>query len=290
MGVDALARKYGGRNVRIAILDSGTPPPILNNQGRVYSIFDQNDTSDDIFGHATAVGSILFGGQDIKGLCELAEPVYVKVLNSEGVGSVKSVSHGILRAIDADCDIINLSLGFFRTEKCPRLLEKACEAACEAGKVIICAAGNDGGSVNWPAALKTTICVGAAGKNSKKTLFSSSGEVDFVAPGVNLPVLTPNETQKLVAGTSFAAALVTGVAASVVSGLKAMQRSVNIESVRDELQRRATDVGEPGWDENTGFGLLAGQEKDLTVGMKIEPTVFGRIINRIRGLFGLKLK
>ena len=288
MGVDTLARRYGGRGVRIAILDSGTPPPIFNNEGRVESIYDQNDTEDDVFGHATAIGSILFGGLGIRGLCEHAESVYIKVLNSEGCGSVKSVSHGILRAIDADCDLINLSLGFMRTEKCPKLLEKACEEACNAGKIIICAAGNDGGRVNWPAALKTTICVGAAGKNSKKALFSSSGEVDFVAPGKNLPVLTQNETPKLVAGTSFAAALVTGVTASLIADMKAMRRPVGIEKVKEALRNLATDVGAPGWDEETGFGLIAGQEKDLTVGMKIEPTRFGRIINRIRGLFGLK--
>lgn len=287
MGVDALARRYGGRGVRIAILDSGTPPPIFNNEGRVKSIYDQNDVEDDVFGHATAIGSILFGGHDIRGLCEHAEPVYIKVLNSEGVGSVKSVSHGILRAIDADCDLINLSLGFMRTEKCPKLLEKACEEACESGKVIICAAGNDGGRVNWPAALKTTICVGAAGKNSKKTLFSSSGEVDFVAPGKNLPILTPDGREKLVSGTSFATALVTGVAASIISNMKAMQQHIGFEEVRDALICLATDIGTPGWDEDTGFGLLAGQEKDLTVGMKIEHTVFGRIIQRFRGLFGL---
>lgn len=288
MGIETLARRYGGRGVRIAILDSGTPPPIFNNEGRVESIYDQNDTEDDVFGHATAIGSILFGGLGIRGLCEHAEPVYIKVLNSEGCGSVKSVSHGILRAIDADCDLINLSLGFMRTEKCPKLLEKVCEEACNAGKIIICAAGNDGGRVNWPAALKTTICVGAAGKNSKKALFSSSGEVDFVAPGKNLPVLTQNETKKLVAGTSFSAALVTGVTASLIADMKAMRRPVDIEKVREALRNLATDVGAPGWDEETGFGLIAGQEKDLTVGMKIEPTRFGRIINRIRGFFGLK--
>ena len=287
MGVDASVGMNGGRGVRIAVLDSGTPQPIFNNEGRVVSIYDQNDSKDDEFGHATAIGSILFGGEGIRGLCELAEPVYVKVLNSAGAGSVKSVAHGILRAIDAGCDMINLSLGFMRTEKCPKLLEKACEAACEAGKVIICAAGNDGGAVNWPAALKTTICVGAAGKNSKKTLFSSSGEVDFVAPGLNLPVFSTDGSKKLVSGTSFATALVTGVSALLISDMKAKGLHVGIEEVREALKCLVTDVGEPGWDEETGFGLLAGQEKDITVGMKIGSTLFGKIIQRIRGLFGL---
>jgi subtilisin family serine protease len=271
--------------VRIAVLDSGTPPPIFNNQGRVLSIFDQNDIEDDQFGHATAIGSILFGGNDIRGLCEQAEPVYVKVLNSEGKGSVKSVANGIFKAIDADVDLINLSLGFFRTENCPKLLKKACEAAFEAGKIIICAAGNDGGPVNWPAALKTTICVGAIRKNDTKSSFSSVGEVDFVAPGINLPVLTLQGTKKLVAGTSFATALVTGVTALLISERKALGMPIEMEEIRTALRSRTVDVGTPGWDKETGFGLIAGQEP---IGLKIEQSVFGKIQQKIRSLFGFR--
>lgn len=287
MGVDSLARKYGGRDVRVAILDSGTPPPTLHNNGKITSIFDQNDTENDEFGHATAIGSILFGGEGIVGLCEQAEPVYIKVLNSEGVGSVKSVSHGILRAIDADVDIINLSLGFFRTETCPKLLENACEAAYEAGKIVICAAGNDGGAVNWPAALKNTICVGSIRKNGTKNAFSSVGEVDFVAPGSNLQVLTPAGSYKLVAGTSFSTALITGVVALLVSERKALGMPIGTEEVRAALKNRAVDVGAHGWDEETGFGLVAGREP---VGMMSETNIFGKIIQRIKGLFGLGTK
>lgn len=285
MGVDSLADKYGGRNVRIAVLDSGTPPPILGNQSRVLSIFDQNDVKDDQFGHATAIGSILFGGEGIRGLCEQAEPVYIKVLNSEGKGSVKSVSNGIFSAIEADVDLINLSLGFLRSENCPKLLEKACEAAYKARKIIICAAGNDGGPVNWPAALKTTICVGSIRKNDTKSVFSSVGEVDFVALGANLPVLTLKGVKKLVAGTSFSTALITGVAALLISERKALGMPVGIDEIRSALRSRATDVGAVGWDEETGFGLIAGQEP---VGMKIEKGVFGRIIKNLKSLFGFR--
>ena len=277
MGVKTLARIYGGNNVRVAILDSGTPPPIFNNEGRVLSIYDHYDSEDDVYGHATAIGSILFGGDGIRGLCERAEPVYIKVLDSKGIGSIKSVSNGILRAIDEDCDVINLSLGFMRTEKCPKMLEKACERACEAGKIIFCASGNDGERVNWPAALKTTICVGATDKNGAKTSFSSTGEVDFVAQGVNLPVFDIKGRLKTVSGTSFATALVSGVAALLVSRMKASGINVTIERVREALQSRAKDIDEPGWDENTGFGEISGENGDAVCGMKIDRGFLGKI-------------
>ena len=282
MGVEKLAESSnGGIGTRIAILDSGMPKPSLYG-------WPINGRRDDIdrFGHATAISSILFGGWGIKGVCERATPYYYTVLDASGNGSIRSVSDGVLRAIDDDADIINLSLGFARTEKCPRALEKACEEAYTRGKPIICAAGNDGGPVNWPAALKTTISVGSSGKNGLKTAFSSVGEVDFVAPGTNLSVLCTDGRVKTVNGTSFSAALVTGVAALLAARrMFCSHDGSQVEFMRRSLADLAQDVDEPGWDAHTGYGLI-GKNIDSTVCMKIEPGFFGKIISKIQSLVG----
>ena len=289
MGVEKLADEaHGGLGVTIAILDSGCPKPqclpsILVYQDGVNQI--------DEFGHSTAVASILFGGNGIIGLCEGARPYYVKVLDDKGVGSVKSVVDGIYLALEHGVDIINLSLGFMRTDKCPRSLEKACEAARDAGKVIFCAAGNDGGPVNWPAALKSTLCVGSVSENGLKTSFSSVGEVDFVAPGQNLAVLDTNGSVIRVGGTSFSTALVTGVAALLVAKMKDRNpRSVCFESVFGALCRMSSDVDLPGWDKMTGYGLIHGKCTDPTVCMSIPVGFFGRILNKIKSLIGINDK
>ena len=283
MGVERLAESCrGGEGVKIAILDSGMPKPSIFGWP-----FRFRDGKPDEFGHATAVSSILFGGWGIKGVCECACPYYYSVLDDTGSGSVKSVSRGIMRALDDDVDIINLSLGFVRTEECPKELEKACKKAYKAGKTIICAAGNDGGPVNWPAALGTTISVGSAGGNGLKTAFSSVGEVDFVAPGTNLSVICPDGRIKTVSGTSFSSALVTGVATLLFWKIRHEYLiRPNMNYMLSALKGLSNDVSEPGWDKTTGYGFISGKNADSTVCMKIEQGFFGKIIAKMQSLVG----
>jgi subtilisin family serine protease len=269
-------------------LDSGDPKPRCLPSCRVY--LGEGNQSDE-FGHATAIASILFGGNGITGICEGARSYYVKVLDDNGKGTVKSVVDGIYWAIDNNIDLINLSLGFMRTEKCPKSLEKACNMAREAGKVVFCAAGNDGGPVNWPAALRSTICVGSIAENGLKSSFSSVGEVDFVAPGQNLRVLNTNGNVISVSGTSFSTALVTGVAALIVAKMKAKNpKSVCFESIRWSLRRMSSDIDAPGWDKMTGYGLISGKKRDPTVCLGIETGFFGKIINKLKSLIGGKTR
>jgi len=285
MGVHSLPR---GEGVRIAILDSGVPPPQV--LGRMFGEMPSDDYAEypDECGHATAIFSILIGGGPIRGLCENSCPVFVKVLDANGRGSVKSVVKGIYKAIDRGADVINMSLGFVRTEKCPQELRIACRTAYDMGKTVICAAGNDGGAVNWPAALETTICVGATDKNGTKNAFSSVGEVDFVAPGVDLPVFDLNGNLKKVSGTSFATALVTGVVALLVSRMRSSGMAyVGMDQVMEVLQGFSRDVDAPGWDENTGYGLIDGECVD-PVDLKMKNGLFGIIWERILSFFKQK--
>lgn len=277
MGVEDLAgESFYGRGVRIAVLDSGEMKGRTRGRGPLLS---------DSFGHATEISSILTGGVGITGLCGLSEIVYCKVLDDGGTGSVNSVSDGIYRAIDEDAEIINMSLGFSRTEKCPERLEKACEDAYKAGKTVICAAGNDGGPVNWPAALKTTVSVGSTDEKGLKTSFSSVGEVDFVAPGVNLEVTGKNGAIKRVSGTSYSAAIVTGIAALLVSKSRLGDMVLNgMGPVMSALKGMAQDIDEPGWDSRTGFGMISGLNRDKTVCMKIQSGFFDRILSKIKSI------
>jgi len=276
----------GGAGVRIAIVDSGTPTTDLLKTVSSCS-YGPKDQTDDVFGHATEIASILFGGGKIQGLCPNANPFYVKVLNDTGNGSIRSVVDGINKAIDYDVDIINLSLGFARTEKCPKKLEKVCERAFQAGKTIVCAAGNDGSHVCWPAALETTISVGSAGKDGFKTAFSSFGEIDFVAPGTDIPVFDKDGRYKTVSGTSFSAAIVTGVVALSFADLaKRSGTRPSPDDLKTSLQKMAVDLGREGWDELTGYGYISGQSDESSVCLKIDDGFFGKIIGNIRGFFG----
>lgn len=290
MGVDKLASEtVGGMGVTVAVLDSGCPVPC---GFPACAFIGPSEDMDDVYGHATAIASILFGAKWIRGVCEGARPLYIKVLDDNGSGTVESVARGIYEAIDQKADVINLSLGFVRTKKCPKPLEKACDMAEKAGIPIICAAGNDGGPVNWPAALKNTICVGSADENGLKTSFSSVGEVDFIAPGLDLGVIDEKGRLEKVSGTSFSAALVTGVAALLigkrrkVSGCNPLRR--NNDYVKAALKCMAQDVDAKGWDKMTGHGLIARNTSGKfypTTCMKMDSGFFGRILCKLKSLF-----
>ncbi len=288
MGVVELSEsaKYGA-GVDIAIIDSGCPKPLCIPSGTSYG--PSNDL-DDEFGHSTSISSIFFGGNGITGLCACARPFYFKALDNDGNGTVESVVECINGAVDHNVDLINLSLGFFRTERCPKSLVEACERAYSLGKPIFCAAGNDGGAVNWPAALKSTICVGSAGKNGLKMPFSSVGEVDFVAPGQSLRVLDKKGCHTLVSGTSFSTALVAGVAALIIAGMKGSRPNFSVDAVKEALRSIAHDVEDPGWDRKTGYGLISGHQYDSTVCMKIKRGFFGTIFDKIHSLLGFTEK
>lgn len=280
----ASATRYG-RGVKVAILDSGRPPPL--DEGWDFDVPVEMYRDADTFGHATAVASILFGDGINVGLCRMATPYYVKVLDSCGLGSVKSVVRGIYKAIRHKADVINLSLGFARTDRCPEALEEACKIAYDAGIPVICAAGNDSGDVNWPAALDTTICVGSCDKGGVRASFSCRGEVDFVAPGMRLSVSDLDGSSKFVSGTSFSAALITGVVVLLIKKIQQSGQSVRVSCVRKELQKMAIDAGDPGWDKDTGYGIVAGKCIDPTVGMQTSKSIFDIIVAGVKNLLGL---
>lgn len=279
-----------GRGVRIALLDSGVPTVRRLRRRMSHAPTGQ----DDRLGHATALASILFGGRGLTGLCEQAEALYLKVLDDTGCGTVESVATGIQTALAQGVDLINLSVGFVRTESCPSALGRACRQAFEAGVPVLCAAGNDGGPVNWPAALPQTISVGASGTDGLKTAYSSvgtrRGEIDVLAPGEHLPVLDPTNHGTTVSGTSFSTAVITGLSALLIAELKGRNQSISVEEIRYKIRSLATDIGADGWDALTGFGVIGGKYRDPTVRQKIGCGFFAKIRENIRGLLGLGRK
>lgn len=288
LGIELLAAASDhGSGVRIGVLDSGVPRPYSGINRVKWHVMRQ--LVFDSLGHATEIASVLVGGNYIGGICTRSDLWYIPVLDEEGSGTIESVSNGIYKAIECDVDIINLSLGFARTQKCPKRLEQACKDAFDAGKVIICAAGNDGGPVNWPAALETTISVGSSDKDGLKTSFSSTGEVDFVAPGSELYVQTKDGGVKKVFGTSFSAAIVSGVAALLVAGMHRKDHSPGMKAVMKALRGIAQDVDAPGWDEMTGYGAIGGnggKNVDPMLCMEIKSGFFGRIVSKLQSIFG----
>ena len=89
--------------------------------------------------------------------------------------------------------------------------------------------------------------------------FSQRGDyLDFVAPGEELPAAAPEGELTAVTGTSFSAAYVTGMIAEILSNDADICRQPEeiLQKITELLKQRAVDIGEKGWDADSGWGEL----------------------------------
>jgi Subtilase family len=164
---------------------------------------------------------------------------------------------GIDAALKAGPSVINLSLG----GPVPAVAEyEAILLAMRSGSLVVAASGNSfefGNPSEYPADFPHVLTVGAIERSLQPASFSSSGAaLDLVAPGVEIPFADPFDPDPArsirVDGTSFAAPIVTAAAAWV----KTARPDLSVAQVAEVLRRSATDLGAPGFDRRTGFGLL----------------------------------
>ncbi|MGN1001710.1 MAG: S8 family peptidase [Oscillospiraceae bacterium] len=253
--------------IRIAFLDSGISLKHLD-PSRVEEgenlVFPGRDT-DDRIGHGTATAGIVLGSEDLglPGLCPEAVVVplvcydrYPSGVTAQGSG--ETLAQAIRLAVDRyDCRIINISMGM--TEDDPALRE-AVEYALAQGTILVSAVGNQNETaperVYYPAAYAGVIGVGAA-NGEEAAAFSQRNNVDVLAQGVDLPTVTNRNSAKAQtrSGTSFACAVVSGLCAAIW----AAEPELSADQVRERLYAMAKDIGEPGFDTDSGWGIVSTQ-------------------------------
>ncbi len=136
---------------------------------------------------------------------------------------------------------------------------QALEYARQNGVLIVTAAGNDGGvmSVLGQASKEfdNIITVGAANGLTRAAYSNYGDGLDLLAEGgseSNPQVSTIGDGLGTMSGTSVAAAQVTGAASLVW----AANTGLSYLQVKEILTETASDLNDPGWDEETGAGLL----------------------------------
>jgi subtilisin family serine protease len=165
--------------------------------------------------------------------------------------------------VDQGVGIINLSFGAEQEPPGDPVLGASVQRAQEAGALVIAGAGNDAVNTDsfYPAAYPDVLGVAATDQQNAPAPFSNSGQVvDVAAPGVDIistynadyPENTTRALYASFSGTSLAAPQIAGVAALV----KARRPDLTGQQIAARIQKRATDLGEPGLDDVYGNGLL----------------------------------
>lgn len=198
---DAWARTRGA-DVVVAVIDTGV---LGTSRGRFkqapdlaqtrfvpgYDFVDDDDQPDDEHGHGTHVAGTVAqstnNGLGVAGVAPAAAIMPIRVLDARGGGRWGSVAAGIRWAADNGADVINLSLGGGTPSSAIR---NAIAHAHSKGVVVVAAAGNTGrGRVQYPAAHRFAIAVGAVRYDETLSFYSSYGRhLDVVAPGGDLRV------------------------------------------------------------------------------------------------------
>ena len=254
-----------GDPIKVAIVDTGIdvkhPDLIDNLKGGVSAVGYTSSYNDDN-GHGTHVAGIAAAIDNEIGVIGVGPKIdlyAVKVLNRRGSGYLSDVIEGLDWAVANGMQVINMSLG---TGSDIQSFHDAVIAAKNAGVVVIAAAGNSGGSVIYPAAYSEAIAVSATDQNNVIASWSSRGpEIGLAAPGVSIYSTYKGTGYATLSGTSMAAPHVAGSAALVLN-TPVGEYDVNLngkwdpDEVQKKLQDRAVDLGNAGFDNLYGWGLV----------------------------------
>jgi len=242
-----------GANVKVAVIDTGWWPhkDLVNNFVAGYDATGNNDYNDHGNFHAVHVSGIIAANSGpesvgVTGVAPEAKLIPIKALDDSGAGSYDYIVNALRIVRDLDVDVVNMSLG---TSMQPESedLHNAIKDVASQGKIIVCAAGNDGGEVNYPAKFDEVVAVAAVDSAGKLARFSSKGpELDAAGPGVHICSTWGNNQYVFLDGTSMACPMISGVVALIVSYLKSQNKKeeINYKNIIKILQQMGGPSGE----------------------------------------------
>jgi subtilisin family serine protease len=233
-------------------------------------------------GHGTAVASLIAANVDDGfGMAGFGGAAHVIAFRDDALTDV-SIAIALSKLVSLGCRIINMSIGGSSPDS-PILVDALHQAARD-GVLLVASAGNNAGFVSFPAAdlqpgdgeRSFGLAVGASNLTGSLATFSNFGKhLSLVAPGeysgkcsgvlVAIPPVSGfdqscypmwtgqgNARYAYVAGTSFSAPEVSGVAALVWAARPELK---NYE-VADIIKQSARRDAKTGWTSTTGCGVL----------------------------------
>jgi membrane-anchored mycosin MYCP len=275
-----------GAGQRVAVIDTG-----ISRHGRLPNVVpggdyvSTGDGTQDCDAHGTLVAGIIAAAADSKadsltGVAPEATLISIRQSSSKfapasdrsrtGVGDVDTLAKAVRTAADLGASVINIS-SVACVPVASALDDRALGAALAyavdvKNAVIVAAAGNTGGTAQCPpqpsdATWQTitvavspawyddyVLTVGSVNANGAPSAFTLAGPwVDVAAPGEEVTSLAPEP----VSGTSYAAPMVSGLAALIRARFPAL-------TARQVMQRIESTAHHPpaGWDPLVGNGTI----------------------------------
>jgi len=268
--------------VTVAVMDTGIDGTNTELSGKLVGtskFFDPNDLDDNydtgvndnepptpICNHGTMVAGVAAASTNnssgIAGISWGAKLLSLKVFDA---ASCTTDDGAIASAINYATSVHNstttgrivLNMSFGGESVCANILQDAIDEADTAGVVMVAAAGNDPlENVNSPANCTHVIPVGAIDSSNKLASFSTTGSEmanrGLVAPGVSIYTTNLSNGFTYARGTSFAAPIVSGLAALIISANPTLLPF----KVGDLMRNSADDLGAPGPDNSYGWGRI----------------------------------
>lgn len=274
LGVDDCVRRFypssrfqPGTGVTVGVIDTGVGPHtdlnIVGGRNTVTgeSSADHHDGSD----HGTHVAGLVGANGSLpSGLRGMSPGISLRSYRVFGAGSSGATNYSILKAMifaaDDGCDILNLSLGGGPLDV---IVEEAIQDARNQGMLVVIAAGNDGRrTVSYPARYPGATAVSAFGiegtypadttpeldalrpphatasPDEYIAAFSNVGpEIAVTGLGVGTLSTLPNNRYGPMSGTSMAAPVVAGAAASLLSNDRTIFAMNRDRSRSDAIER-----------------------------------------------------
>ena len=251
--------------IKVGIIDTGisrSHPDLSANLKGCVSFVRRARNCEDDNGHGSHVASIVSAVNDsdgVVGAAPAADLYAIKALDHSGSGWLSDIIAALDYAIEEKIQILNLSLG---TTSDVAAFKDAIQRAASAGITLVAAAGNNGSSVNYPAAYPEVIAVSATDENNNLASFSSRGSaIDLAAPGVSIYSSYKRNGYATLSGTSMAAPHVAAALALLLnspvgSADNNLDGNWNAEELLAQLKKTATDLGAIGIDPLFGAGLV----------------------------------
>jgi len=243
--------------VVVAVVDSGVNYDNIYLDGRIlsedgYDCYNEDDDAMDDYGHGTHVAGIV-----VDGTSDNVMVLPVKVIGSDGNGTVTSVKNGIRYALDYGVDVINLSLGMDDSAGTASYFETLFEEALDNGCLVVCAAGNSSTDVAYcyPANSELTLAISALDTSLSLADYSNYGDgIDFSAPGTGIKsaYYTSSTSTATMKGTSMATPHVT----AAIALLKTWDNTLSNDEIEELLEDYSVDLGDEGKDSSYGYGYI----------------------------------